>query len=213
MRGMDIADRHPALTLKELMNLEFAVRKLFCEAYIMLRPEECQANLTLDAPQGSRTTASLESTGGPLTLTSVVFDQLKDMTEYRCGQHSHLLFALPNEHRVEVETSLASLATLVDDCFSRLRADFGDEDLYMCFEVMDWRCWHAHDKSSQAFTALRQKRCACARPCMCNARGNVGNKHCATWNRIGAPGRTACRWTTACCGRPPFARPHCIVGR
>ena len=162
---MDRADRDPALTATELEGLEFTLRKLFCEAYILLRPPPPKdpaapqgeaANHELVAPQGLRANASLESTGGPLTLTSVVCDQLEDMVEYRYGPHSHVLFRRCDRHKVQ--ESLASQASVVEDCLDRMRADFANQDLYMCFGAMDLRSWQALKKGAESDAlALREK--------------------------------------------------------
>ena len=166
---MDRADRDPAVTARDLEGLEFTLRKLFCDAYILVRPPPTDhpaasqgeaANPVRAASQGLRASASLESTGGPLTLTSVVCDQLEEMVEYRYGQHAHVL------HRYcdldVLQETCASLARVVEDCLERMRADFREQDLYMCFSAMDIRSWSRlgiwrHKKTSADTRALRDK--------------------------------------------------------
>ena len=162
LRGLDRADRDPAVTARELEGLTFTLRKLFCDAYILVRPPPRDhpaasqgeaANPGREASQGLRANASLESTGGPLTLTSVIRDQLEDMVEYRYGQRAHVLHSHFDRHKVE--ETLSSLASVVDDCLDRMRADFADQDLYLCFGAMDIRSWKGQ-KGADAL-ALRDK--------------------------------------------------------
>ena len=152
------------MTAKELEDLEFTLRKLFCEAYILVRPPRGSEpaasqgpvpNAGPDASQGLRTRASLESTGGPLTLTSVVCDQLDALVEYRYGEHSHVLYRRCDRHKVE--ESLRSLAHVVRDCLDRMRTDFANQDLYMCFGAMDIRSWQGLSKRKTEAGILKDK--------------------------------------------------------
>ena len=162
---MDIADRDPAVTARELEDLEFTLHKLFIDAYILVRPPPRDhpaasqgevANPGREASQDLRANASLVSTGGPLTLTSVVCDQLEEIVEYRYGKYSHILFR-PNSDKHKLEDSLASLSIVVRDCLERMRADFADQDLYMCFGAMDVRCWLGLRTHAAEEVGLRSK--------------------------------------------------------
>ena len=93
------------------------------------------------------------------TLTQIVLEQCSDIRQFRYGERVKVLWSKTTKE--ECQETLREIATVVSDMLDRVRADFGDNDLYMQLRAMDVAIWAlARQQGSDPAKHIELKRCA-----------------------------------------------------
>jgi hypothetical protein len=137
LRRFDKADPDPALASAALADFADRVRRLFIDGYVLMEPSD----------------PSLK------TLTQIVLEQCSDIRQFRYGERVKVLWAKTT--KAECQETLREIATVVSDMLDRIRADFGDSDLYMQLRAMDVAAWAlARQQGSDPAKHVALRRCA-----------------------------------------------------
>ena len=135
LRRFDRSNPDPALASAALADFADKVRRLFIDGYILMEPDEPELK----------------------TLTQIVLEQCSDIREFRYGERVKILWSKTT--KAECEETMKEIATIATDMLDRVRADFGENDLYMQLEAMDIRAWHLarqQGRDSAKLLALRR---------------------------------------------------------
>jgi hypothetical protein len=113
------------------------VRRLFIDGFVLMEPSD----------------PSLK------TLTQIVLEQCSDIRQFRYGERVKVLWSKTTKE--ECQETLREIATVVSDMLDRIRADFGDNDLYMQLRALDVAAWaFARQQGSDPAKHIALKRCA-----------------------------------------------------
>ena len=136
LRLFDRSDPDPALASTALADFADRVRRLFIDGYIMMQPDQPHLK----------------------TLTQIVLEQCSDIREFHYGERVKVSWTKTT--KPECQETLREIGGIAADMLERIRADFGQNDLYMQFEAMDVNAWHlarqqGHDQAK--VLALRRR--------------------------------------------------------
>jgi len=137
LRRFDKEDPDPALASSALADFADRVRRLFIDGFVIMEPSD----------------PSLK------TLTQIVLEQCSDIRQFRYGERVKVLWEKTT--KAECQETLLEIATVVNDMLNRIRADFGDSDLYMQLRAMDVAAWAlARQQGSDPALHIALRRCA-----------------------------------------------------
>jgi hypothetical protein len=136
LRLFDRSDPDPALASAAVADFADRVRRLFIDGYILMAPDQ----------------------PGLMTLTQIELEQCSDIREFRYGERVKVLWSKTT--KAECQETLREIGGIAADMLERIRADFGQNDLYMQFEAMDVKAWHLarqHGQDQAKVPALRRR--------------------------------------------------------